>query len=424
MTLHDAGRAPHGQSTTGTDPSGETWDFFVSRAGPDAAFSSEIARILASEGCRVLVQEQDFANRSFMERMHAGLKSGARVIALLSPDYLTRDHCEAEWQGAIADDPLNRSRRLIVMRVRESKPVGLLSVFAYWDLVPLRGNLRLLRDVVLAAVRDEVPALAAPYRRTAEVLLHSDIRDVPGFAGRSEDLDNIRLALTSAGEATASIAVAVHGTPGVGKSMLVRKFAWENRHRYAGVWWLPAETQDRILEGFIALGATFVQGLDRVKDRHQAARQALALIEDGGFEKPWLLVYDNVEKPGMIEGLIPRRGANVLITTRWPDGGRYMMVANDGSLSKVCLYSASIDGLQFKKAPIAINPFIDGGKEQVLTPHIVSIHGSGNLFSLYFGYGTQNACSKTWVERSVADMRCSNSIHAWNILVQHKTQLR
>lgn len=297
----------------------ETWDFFVSRAGPDAAFSSEIARILAADGLRVLVQEQDFANHSFMERMHAGLKSGARVIALLSPDYLTREHCEAEWQGAIAEDPLNRNRRLIIMRVRESKPEGLLSTFPYWDLVPLRDSPDVFRDIVLAAVRNETPPAAAPYRRAPETLLHNEIRALPAFTGRIDNLARIHAMLGSPSNAAATKIVAVQGVPGVGKSMLVKKYAWEHRDQYAGVWWLSAETESLILDGLIGFGATFFRDLDQVKDRHQAAHQALRFIDSGGFDKPWLLIFDNVEKPDTIARLTPRSGAHVLVTTRWAD---------------------------------------------------------------------------------------------------------
>jgi hypothetical protein len=83
-------------------------DFFISPAGADAPFADRIGRILEDAGHSVVLQQWDFANRSFMERMHAALESGARVIALLSNDYLASDHCTAEWQNAIAHDPLNK----------------------------------------------------------------------------------------------------------------------------------------------------------------------------------------------------------------------------------------------------------------------------------------------------------------------------
>ena len=59
-------------------------------------------------------------------------------------------------------------------------------------------------------------------------------------------------------------------------------------------------------------------GLSSEQDRVKAARRVLDAIWQGKFDKPWLVVYDNVEKPGDIERLTPRGGAHILITTRWP----------------------------------------------------------------------------------------------------------
>jgi TIR domain len=127
-------------------------DFLISRAGADSAFAAEIGRILEDDGKSVVLQQWDFANRNFMERMHWALGSGARVIALLSSDYLVSEHCQAEWQNAIAHDPLNRQGRLIVVRVTECVPTGLLTALAYWDLVPVRD------DRSLRAGRDQADA--------------------------------------------------------------------------------------------------------------------------------------------------------------------------------------------------------------------------------------------------------------------------
>jgi hypothetical protein len=143
----------------------------------------------APHGRPVIIQDWDFKNRAFMERMHVALCSGARTIALLSPDYLARDHCAAEWQHTIADDPLNRASRLIVLRIRPCIPVGLLKSLAYWDLVPVLATLPesggMLRDVVLAAVRlgrqkDLPPDLSTLFSK-AQPVLHPEIRPTPNF---------------------------------------------------------------------------------------------------------------------------------------------------------------------------------------------------------------------------------------------------
>ena len=74
------------------------------------------------------------------------------------------------------------------------------------------------------------------------------------------------------------------GLGGVGTSTLAIQYAWENHERYAGVWWLGAETKASIVDGLVALGTIFIPGLAEVKDLPQAANMALKLIAKGGFE--------------------------------------------------------------------------------------------------------------------------------------------
>jgi hypothetical protein len=141
-----------------------------------------------------------------------------------------------------------------------------------------------------------------------------------------EDLAKLDAALwaedAAGGGAPAHIAAitqtaAVHGLGGIGKSVLARQYAYENRERYAGVWSFAAETRPGITEGLIELGVRFIPNLDKVEDKQAAARHTLEFIADAGFAKPWLLIYDNIETPKTLDGLTPRSGAHILITTRW-----------------------------------------------------------------------------------------------------------
>jgi len=286
---------------------------FISRAGADAPFAAEIGRILEESGYDVTLQQWDFANRNFMERMHAALARGSRVVALLSPEYLGSDHCQAEWQNALAGDPLNKTSRLILLRVVECQPVGLLSGLAYWDLVPIRDNPALLRGIVLDAVREERRETAAsgPYWRAPETIVDPEaIRPVPGFSGRNEELDALDAALT--GED--SIAV-VYGLGGVGKSSIAREYAWRNRDRYSIVWWLNAQTEDGVIEGLLRLGALFTRGLDRLADRRAAAQQVTRSML-GCFAKQVLLIFDNLEDERLLRSWQPHSGARILVTSR------------------------------------------------------------------------------------------------------------
>lgn len=292
---------------------GDRTSLFISRAGADADIAAVIGAILERAGYAVTLQQWDFANRSFVERMHAALSSGARVIALLSPEYLRSAHCQAEWQNAIADDPLNGKARLILLRVAECEPDGLLSGLAYWDLVPIRDDRALLQATVLDAVRDDrhgqVPG--GPYWRTPRTVVDAEaIRAVPSFSARDDELVAIGEALSRDGAIAA-----VYGLGGVGKTSIAREYAWRNRDRYSIVWWLGAQSDDGIVEGLLRLGAMFVRGLDQIADRRAAAQRVTTSVLNG-FSKPALLIFDNLEDERLLRTWLPRTGARVLVTSR------------------------------------------------------------------------------------------------------------
>ncbi len=286
---------------------------FISRAGEDADFAAAIGKILESAGHAVVLQQWDFANRNFMERMHDALAGGARVVALLSPEYLGSAHCQAEWQNAIADDPLNSKSRLILLRVAECEPAGLLSGLAYWDLVPVREDRALLEAIVLDAVREErrAGAPSGPYWRPPRTVIDTEaIRPVSSFSAREEELAAIGAALSD-GVAIA----AVHGLGGVGKTSIAREYAWRDRDRYSIIWWLAAQTEDGIIDGLLRLGATFVRGIDDLADRRAAAQRVTGSVLSG-FAKPALLIFDNLEDERLLRSWLPRTGARALVTSR------------------------------------------------------------------------------------------------------------
>ncbi|HEY6324969.1 MAG TPA: toll/interleukin-1 receptor domain-containing protein [Candidatus Cybelea sp.] len=288
-------------------------EFFISRASADGAFAAVVGEILADAGHDVVLQQWDFANRNFMERMHAALAGGARVIALLSPEYLRSDHCQAEWQNAIASDPLNTKSRLILLRVAGCEAVGLLSGIAYWDLVPVADNRALLRDIVLDAVREDRDRTAASgsFWRAPRTIVDSEaVRPVPGFSGREEEL-----AMLASSLPRDSATVVVQGLGGVGKSSVVREFAWHNREQFSVVWWLNSQSEAGIAEGLLRLGSLFVRGLDQHADRRAAAQQVASSML-GGFSKPVLLVFDNLEEERLLHAWRPPSGSCVLATSR------------------------------------------------------------------------------------------------------------
>jgi tetratricopeptide (TPR) repeat protein len=137
----------------------------------------------------------------------------------------------------------------------------------------------------------------------------TQFRSVASFGGRDQELGAVHAAL-----ANEAAIVIVHGLGGVGKSSIAREYGWRNRDDYSVVWWLNAQTEDGMIEGLLRLGAMFLHGLDQLADR-RAAAQRVANSVLGGFHKPVLLVFDNLEDEALMRAWLPRT-ARALATSR------------------------------------------------------------------------------------------------------------
>lgn len=133
---------------------------------------------------------------------------------------------------------------------------------------------------------------------------------LPSFTGRDEEFAGLDAALACDG----AIAV-VHGLGGVGKSSLAREYAWRNHGRHSVVWWLGAQSEDGIISSLVRLGAMFVEGLAQLADRRAAAQRVVNSILRG-FDKPVLLIFDNLEDERLARSWLPGTGARALVTSR------------------------------------------------------------------------------------------------------------
>jgi hypothetical protein len=178
-------------------------DFFISRAGRDAAFAIWVGKLIAAQSKTCVLQDKDFEHRNFMGAIDDALKSGSRVVGLLSQAYLESDYCLLEATTALTGDPLNRQKRLILLRLEPCVPGGALANIAYTNLLdecrqpdPAPLQLKILR--ALGFENPKLEGLPPPPDGTlterAQVL-HPEIRVVPGFTGREAELEAVEAAL-------------------------------------------------------------------------------------------------------------------------------------------------------------------------------------------------------------------------------------
>jgi hypothetical protein len=115
---------------------GQAADFFVSYTSADRAWAEWIAWQLEAEGYKVIVQEWDFTpGNDWAHEMQQATTAAERVLAVLSPSYLTSVHGEAEWRAFYAKDPSGERGLLLPVRVSDIEPPGLLTTRIYVDLV-------------------------------------------------------------------------------------------------------------------------------------------------------------------------------------------------------------------------------------------------------------------------------------------------
>ncbi len=303
--------------------------FFISYSSKDKVFADRVCEILETNGHKVFYQERDFGKRDFMQSMHyaleQSLKSDWRIISLYSPDYFKSDYCMKEAFTALHDDPFNKKERLIPLRISECAPGGLLANIPYYDLVSLRDNDALLTDIILAVVKPGSVVQMSGFRpelwKKPSIHLHPEIHQVPNFSARADELKKLKHILFSG--QTAAVTATISAMGGVGKTVLAKQYGWENQADYAGVWWIASENPESIITGLVELGSKFGTGIECIEDRKEAVQLTLLTIAEGGYEKPWLLIYDNIEDPTALNGMTPRSGSHVLVTSRWKDWDGY-----------------------------------------------------------------------------------------------------
>jgi predicted ATP-binding protein involved in virulence len=155
------------------------------------------------------------------------------------------------------------------------------------------------------------PEHFAHLSKTGKPLHLPAIRLSDFFADPLNHLAQLRRQLETTGSSALLSAAAVQGMGGVGKTQLALKYSLSFQAEYAGVWWLQAETLELLEQECLLFCAK--QGLTLAPGESAAATMCAWLAE----QERWLLVYDNVEDPTLLQRYLPRTGPHhVLITAR------------------------------------------------------------------------------------------------------------
>src|SRR5947209_1250629 len=138
----------------------------------------------------------------------------------------------------------------------------------------------------------------------------------PFFTGREEVLAALHTQLDIAQAVVLTQSYAFHGLGGIGKTQIVLEYAYRHALEYSAVFWIEAETSERITASLLRLADVLA-----LPERHAPDQQrVLAAVQRWlAAHHHWLLIWDNLDDPNLLQDFLPpaRQGA-LLITTRSP----------------------------------------------------------------------------------------------------------
>jgi hypothetical protein len=248
----------------------------------------------------------------------ADVTTAGRVIVLLSADYAETPQAADFWRDAV-DNEVKTGLSIVQIRLDDGP---LRSPFSDRPAIDLSA---LSEDAARSAVHDACDFMGAPDQgdlssprrgRPRFPASHPAVWNVPdrnrGFTGRGAVLDQLREHLAAG--PTAIIPTAHGETAGTGKTQLAQEYAHRFGPDYEAVWWISAEQRMAAGHGLVELAACI--GIDT------GLPSLLAALSEGRPFRHWLLVFDHVEAPADLRGLVPQGSGHVLFTSRhrsWPD---------------------------------------------------------------------------------------------------------
>lgn len=141
----------------------------------------------------------------------------------------------------------------------------------------------------------------------------------PKFSGREVLLQKLKERLSAQIPRQYNHRVALYGMGGVGKTQCALEYVYSNRERYERIYWVAAVNEASIMSGFQNIATAVKISLVQMTSPTDIAKAVINWLRQ--LNSSWLLIYDNLDDIGLINGLLPENTVDkhTIITTRNPN---------------------------------------------------------------------------------------------------------
>ncbi len=303
-------------------------DFFISYNGADQQWAEWIAWQLEEAAYSVILQAWDFLPGSnFVVQMDRALTFAPRMIAVLSPQYLSSLYTQPEWAAAFRHDPKGEQSLLIPVRVQPCEVNGLLGPIVYVDLVG--RDEATARQRLLAAVRHEraKPAQAPAFPQTMQHTVSKQLNfpgDLPPiwkmphqrdplFLGREQLLQELHTSLATVPNVLLFEPAHQREAGNSGATGTAVEYAYRFRSDYHVIAWIQADSREVFRSDLLSLSTAL-----RLPQANPSDQDHLrAVIQWLRTHQHWLLVLDQVHEQEVLSPLmpLPQQGHLLLVTS-------------------------------------------------------------------------------------------------------------
>lgn len=300
----------------------EKYDFFISCSHIDNKWAEWIVNCLEQEGFTTFWGTRDLkVGENFVLVIQEYLEKADKLIAILSPSFLSSSYCQAE----VSAMRVKGENNIIPIKVADVQLKGELANILYIDLCNVseaEAKKRLINNIVFHKKNNDNSLKFSENKKERKrdngerfpgklPMNNLQFLDEGIIVGGEEKINAIRQAFNSSNVVSSNLTLS--GLGGSGKTVIAKGYIRQFGYLYDLIWWIPAYSYESILGAYNEF--ILKNGLALEKPEQN---KTIEIVKQWMEETTnWLFVFDDVIDFSIIQQCIPaEHNGNILLTSR------------------------------------------------------------------------------------------------------------